>query len=95
MTTVGHSRCEILDVIPAKVVEGVRLDERLACPKDDTIVSAPTPPASRIGKPAIERPELGDEGASRAWETSSGSGVQPMHAGSAASCPIPSSSRLP
>jgi transposase len=54
MTTVGHSRCEILNVIPAKVVVEVRIDERVACPKDDTIVSAPTPPA------IVERGKLGD-----------------------------------
>ncbi len=45
MTTVDHSRCERLSVIPAKVFVEVRLDERVACPKDDTIVSAPAPPA--------------------------------------------------
>jgi transposase len=45
MTTVGHSKCEKLDLIPARVVVVERLDERVACPKDDTIVSAPTPPA--------------------------------------------------
>jgi len=45
MTTVGHSKCEKLDVIPARVVVVERLDERVACPKDDTIVSAPTPAA--------------------------------------------------
>lgn len=45
MTTVGHSRCERLSVIPAKVVVEVRLDERVACPKDDMIVSAPAAPA--------------------------------------------------
>ena len=54
MTTVGHSRCEILSVIPAKVFVEVRLDERVACPKDDTIVSAPTPPA------IVERGKLAD-----------------------------------
>ncbi len=54
MTTVDHSRCEVLNVIPAKVVVEVRLDERVACPKDDTIVSAPTPPA------IVERGKLGD-----------------------------------
>ena len=54
MTTVGHSRCEILSVIPAQVVVEVRLDERVACPKDDTIVSAPTPPA------IVERGKLAD-----------------------------------
>ena len=55
MTTVGHSRCEILNVIPAKVFIEVRLDERVACPKDDAIVSAPTPPA------IVERGTLGDD----------------------------------
>lgn len=55
MTTVGHSRCEILNVIPAKVFVEVRLDERVACPKDDAIVSAPTPPA------IVHHGKLGDE----------------------------------
>jgi transposase len=54
MTTVGHSRCEVLNVIPARIVVEVRLDERVACPKDDMIVSAPTPPA------IVERGKLGD-----------------------------------
>ena len=45
MQTVGHSRCERLNVIPAKVFVEVRLDERVACPKDDTIVSALAPPS--------------------------------------------------
>src|SRR6202042_2420417 len=53
MTTVGHSKCEILDVVPARVVVIERLDERVACPHDDTIVSAPTPPA------LVERGKLG------------------------------------
>lgn len=44
MKTVGHSICELLDVIPAKVVVLQRLDERVACPYDDTIVSVQTPP---------------------------------------------------
>ncbi len=39
MTTVGHSRCEILNVIPAKVFIEVRLDERVACPR--TMRSSP------------------------------------------------------
>ena len=43
MTTVGHSVCEILDVIPARVVVIQRHDERVACPHDNAIVSAPTP----------------------------------------------------
>jgi transposase len=54
MTTVGHSRCEVLNVQPAKIFVEVRLDERVACPKDDTIVSAPTPPA------IVERGKLAD-----------------------------------
>jgi transposase len=54
MTTVGHSKCEKLDVVPARVVVVERLDERVACPKDDTIVSAPTPPA------IVEGGKLGD-----------------------------------
>jgi len=41
----GPSKCEKLDLIPARFVVVERLDERVACPKDDTIVSAPTPPA--------------------------------------------------
>ena len=45
MTTVGHSKCERLDVIPARIVVIERLDERVACPKDDRIVSAAAPPA--------------------------------------------------
>ncbi len=44
MTTVGHSRCLRLNVIPARVVVEERIDETVACPKDDTIVSAPPPP---------------------------------------------------
>ena len=55
MTTVGHSRCEVLSVIPARVFVEVRLDERVACPKDDIIVSAPTPPA------IVERGKLADQ----------------------------------
>jgi len=54
MTTVGHSRCEVLSVIPARVIVEVRIDETVACPHDDTIVSAPTPPA------IVERGKLAD-----------------------------------
>jgi L-alanine-DL-glutamate epimerase-like enolase superfamily enzyme/transposase len=54
MTTVGHSSCEILSVIPARVVVNVRLDERVACPNDHSIVTAPTPPA------IVERGKLAD-----------------------------------
>jgi len=54
MKTVGHERCEVINVIPAKVFVEVRLDETVACPKDDTIVSAPPPPA------IVPRGKLGD-----------------------------------
>ena len=54
MKTVGHSSCEILNVIPARVVVQERLDETVACPKDDMIVSAPVP--AQI----VERGKLGD-----------------------------------
>jgi transposase len=54
MTTVDHARCERLSVIPARVVVEVRLDERVACPNDDAIVTAPTPPA------IVERGKLTD-----------------------------------
>jgi transposase len=53
MQTVAHSMCEILDVRPAELFVRQRLDERVACPNDDTIVSAPTPPE------LIERGKLG------------------------------------
>ena len=54
MTTVGFSCCEMLDVIPARIVVIQRKDETIACPKDDTIVSAPAP--AQI----VERGKLGD-----------------------------------
>jgi transposase len=44
MTTVGQSICGLLDVIPSRIVVTQRLDERVACPHDNAIVSAPTPP---------------------------------------------------
>lgn len=53
MKTVGHSKCEILDVRPAELYVRQRQDERVACPNDDTIVSAPTPPE------LVERGKLG------------------------------------
>jgi transposase len=53
MRTVGHSMCEILDVRPAELYVRQRMDERVACPNDDTIVSAPTPPE------LVERGKLG------------------------------------
>lgn len=53
MTTVGHSMCEILELVPARLVVIQRMDERVACPHDDAIVSAPTPPE------IVERGKLG------------------------------------
>jgi transposase len=54
MTTVGHEVCEILEVEPARFYVLRRQDERVACPHDDTIVSAKTPPQ------IVERGKLGD-----------------------------------
>jgi transposase len=54
MTTVGHSSCLVLDVIPARVLVEERLDETVACPNDDTIVSASPPPQ------IVERGKLAD-----------------------------------
>jgi transposase len=53
MLTVGFSMCEILDVTPAQVFVRQRMDERVACPHDGAIVSAPTPPQ------IVERGKLG------------------------------------
>lgn len=44
MKTVGHTACETLDLIPAELVVRRRIDETVACPHDDTIVSAALPP---------------------------------------------------
>lgn len=54
MKTVGHSVCETINVVPARFFIEHRLDETVACPSDDTIVSAPPPPA------IVERGKLGD-----------------------------------
>jgi transposase len=54
MKTVSHSSCEILDVRPAEIIVTHRRDETVACPNDDTIVSAPTPPQ------IVERGKLAD-----------------------------------
>ncbi|HXO16555.1 MAG TPA: IS66 family transposase [Candidatus Dormibacteraeota bacterium] len=54
MTTVGHASCLVLNVIPARVVVEERLDETVACPNDDTIVSASPPPQ------IVERGKLAD-----------------------------------
>ena len=53
MRRVSHSMCEILDVRPAELIVRRRLDERVACRNDDTIVSAPKPPQ------LVERGKLG------------------------------------
>lgn len=49
MTTVGHSVCEVLEIIPAQIIVIARHDETVSCPHDDTIVSAP-PPAQIVEK---------------------------------------------
>ena len=54
MTTVGHELCERLEVHPARVYVIARKDECVACPNDDTIVSAKPPPQ------IVERGKLGD-----------------------------------
>jgi transposase len=54
MTTVSHTSCLVLNVIPARIVVEERLDETIACPNDDTIVSASPP--SQI----VERGKLAD-----------------------------------
>jgi transposase len=54
MKTVAHSVCESINVVPARFFIEHRLDETVACPSDDTIVSAPPPPA------IVERGKLGD-----------------------------------
>jgi hypothetical protein len=54
LKTVAHSLCASIQVIPAQIVIEHRLDETAACPIDDTIVSAPPPPA------IVERGKLRD-----------------------------------
>ncbi len=54
MTTVGHEVCEILEIQPARIYVFQRLDERVACPHDDSIVSAKAPPQ------IVDRGKLGD-----------------------------------
>jgi transposase len=54
MKTVGHEVCEILEVQPARIYVLQRKDERVACPHDDSIVSAKTPPQ------IVDRGKLGD-----------------------------------
>ena len=55
MKTVAHSVCETINIVPAQVFIERRLDETVACPADDTIVSASPPPA------IVERGKLGDQ----------------------------------
>lgn len=54
MKTVAHSVCETINIVPARFFIERRIDETVACPNDDTIVSAPPPPA------IVERGKLGD-----------------------------------
>ncbi len=54
MKTIGHSMCERLTIIPARIVIEQRLDETVACPNDNTIISASPPPA------IVERGKLAD-----------------------------------
>jgi transposase len=54
MKTIAHSVCESVNVVPARFFIERRIDETVACPTDDTIVSAPPPPA------IVERGTLGD-----------------------------------
>jgi transposase len=54
MKTVAHAICETLNVVPARFYIEHRVDETVACPNDDAIVSAPPPPA------IVERGKLGD-----------------------------------
>ena len=41
MKTVAHSVCETINIVPARFFIKRRIDETIACPKDDTVVSAP------------------------------------------------------
>jgi transposase len=54
MQTIAHSVCETISIVPARFFIERRIDETVACPNDDTIVSAPTPPA------IVERGKLSD-----------------------------------
>jgi transposase len=54
MKTMAHSVCEVINIVPARFFIERRIDETVACPNDDTIVSAPPPPA------IVERGKLGD-----------------------------------
>ena len=54
MKTITHKICERITVIPAKIIVEQRLDETIACPNDDTIITAPPPPA------IVERGKLTD-----------------------------------
>ena len=56
MTTVSHSSCLVLNVIPARVVVEERLDETVACPNDDTIVRGLSAAADRRARQARRCP---------------------------------------
>jgi transposase len=43
MTTVGYQKCEKIELRPAEIYIEERRDERVACTRDNSIVSAPTP----------------------------------------------------
>jgi len=53
MQTVGHRPCEYLEIEPAKLYVSVRMDETVACPHDDAIVSA------RVPAQLVDRGKLG------------------------------------
>jgi len=54
MKTLSHETCEIIEIQPARIFVVERRDERVACPYDDTVVSAKTPPQ------IVDRGKLGD-----------------------------------
>jgi transposase len=49
MKTVSHEMCEQLEIVPAQLIIVQRMDETVACPHDDTIVSA-SPPSQIVEK---------------------------------------------
>ena len=53
MTPMTYATCELLELEPARLIVVQRRDERVSCPHDHGIVSAPTPPQ------LIERGKLG------------------------------------
>lgn len=53
MKTISHETCEKLEIIPARLVVVQRMDETVACPHDETIISATPPPQ------VVEKGKLG------------------------------------